>query len=102
MKEFKTPIHLIGSAFQKLVWNTLIRITYGKTKSYREQAIAISNPLAQRAVANANGANKIAIVIPCHRIINSNGDIGGYGGGSVRKKWLIQHEKSNIISKNYE
>ena len=79
LTEFKTPIHLLGSPFQRLVWEELIR-PYGHTRSYLEQAELIGKRTAYRAVANANGANQIAIVIPCHRIINSNGDIGGYGG----------------------
>ncbi len=96
LKVFRTPLYLLGSSFQKLVWETLINIPYGVTRSYTAQAVAIGNPSSCRAVANANGANQIAIVIPCHRIINSNGDLGGYGGGIARKKWLINHEKQNI------
>lgn len=94
LKVFKTPIHLLGSPFQKLVWSELMHIPYGQTRSYAEQAMAIGKPTAYRAVANANGANQIAIVIPCHRIINKNGDLGGYGGGIDRKKWLLTHERS--------
>jgi len=93
LKEFKTPLHLLGSPFQKDVWSELMRIPYGQTRSYSDQAKAIGKEAASRAVANANGANQIAIVIPCHRIINSNGGLGGYGGGINRKKWLIAHEK---------
>lgn len=93
LKVFKTPLFLLGSPFQKLAWEALMKIPYGETRSYAEQAVAIGKPSAYRAVANANGANQIAIVIPCHRIINSNGDLGGYGGGIAHKKWLIQHEK---------
>ncbi len=92
LKTFKTPIHILGSAFQKKVWSALRCIPYGETRSYAEQAIAIQKPTAYRAVANANGANQLAIVVPCHRIINSNGALGGYGGGIKRKKWLLQHE----------
>jgi AraC family transcriptional regulator of adaptative response/methylated-DNA-[protein]-cysteine methyltransferase len=95
LKEFRTPIHLLGSTFQKLVWNALTTIPYGDTRSYAQQAILVGKQSAYRAVANANGANQIAIVIPCHRIINSNGALGGYGGGIARKKWLIDHEKRN-------
>lgn len=93
LREFKTPIHLLGSPFQKLVWQELMRIPYGQTKSYSKQAEAIGKPTAFRAVANANGANQIALVIPCHRIINLDGNLGGYGGGIARKKWLIDHER---------
>lgn len=93
LKEFKTPLHICGTAFQKLVWQELMRIPYGQTRSYAAQAEAIGKPTAYRAVANANGANQLAIVMPCHRIINSNGDLGGYGGGVTRKQWLLDHEK---------
>lgn len=95
LKEFKTPIHMLGSPFQKMVWQELINIPYGETRSYLEQAQAIGKPTAYRAVANSNGANQLAIIIPCHRIINNNGDLGGYGGGLQRKKWLIEHEQRN-------
>ena len=91
--EFKTPLFQIGSAFQKRVWEELKKIPSGKTRSYKEIASAIGKPSAFRAVALANGANQFAIVIPCHRVINSNGDLGGYGGGIKRKEWLLKHEK---------
>lgn len=93
LKTFKTPIHLMGSDFQKRVWQALLEIPYGQTRSYLQQAMVVGNDKACRAVANANGANQLAIIIPCHRIINSNGELGGYGGGVMRKKWLIEHEK---------
>ncbi len=73
-----------------------MRIPYGATRSYGEQAEAIGKKTAYRAVANANGANQLAIIIPCHRIINSNGELGGYGGGVKRKELLIAHEKEVI------
>jgi AraC family transcriptional regulator of adaptative response/methylated-DNA-[protein]-cysteine methyltransferase len=91
LKEFKTPLFLLGSPFQKRVWDELKKIPPGETRSYADIALAIGNPSAFRAVANANGANQIAIVIPCHRVITTNGDLGGYGGGIARKKWLIEH-----------
>ncbi len=90
---FSTTLHLYGSTFQKLVWSTLLDIPYGKTWSYLEQATAIGKPSAYRAVASANAANQIAIVIPCHRIINHNGQLGGYAGGISRKQWLIDQER---------
>jgi AraC family transcriptional regulator of adaptative response/methylated-DNA-[protein]-cysteine methyltransferase len=96
LTQFKTPLHLLGSPFQRLVWEELMRIPYGQTRSYMAQAEAIGKSTAYRAVANANGANGLAIVIPCHRIINSNGDLGGYGGGITRKQWLIEHEKKGL------
>lgn len=91
--EFTTPIRMIGSEFQQNVWHELQGIPVGHTLSYKELAIKIGNEKACRAVARANGANQIAIIIPCHRVINSNGELGGYGGGISRKEWLLQHEK---------
>ncbi len=96
LTDFKTPLHLLGSPFQRLVWEELMRIPYGQTRSYMAQAEAIGKTTAYRAVANANGANQLAIVIPCHRIINSNGYLGGYAGGITRKQWLIDHEKRGL------
>lgn len=93
LNAFETPIILIGSCFQKEVWNALCTIPYGETRSYLEQATLIGRPTACRAVANANGANQLAIIIPCHRIINTSGALGGYAGGLSRKKWLLEHEK---------
>lgn len=95
LKEFKTPVHLLGTTFQKLVWNALITILYGETKSYAEQALLVRKQSGYRAVSNANGTNQISIVIPCHRIINSDGTLGGYSGGITRKKWLLDHERLN-------
>lgn len=92
LKQFETPLFLLGSDFQKRVWKELLRIPYGATRSYAAQAVAMGSSKATRAVANANGANQLAIIIPCHRIINSNGALGGYGGGVARKEWLLQHE----------
>ncbi len=94
LKEFKTAVHLIGSSFQKISWGMLMNIPYGQVRSYSYQAIAIGRPSAHRAVGNANSTNQIAIVVPCHRIINHNGKIGGYAGGIERKKWLLNHEKT--------
>ncbi len=95
---FKTPLSLLGSSFQKRVWEELQKIPLGETRSYTDMAAAIGKPSAFRAVANANGANQIAIVIPCHRVINANGELGGYGGGLPRKKWLIHHEKQGALT----
>ncbi len=91
-KNFDIPLLLIGSDFQKQVWNALLDIPYGKIASYLKLAKKIDNPKAVRAVANANGANAIAIIIPCHRIIESNGGLGGYGGGLAVKKRLLKLE----------
>jgi AraC family transcriptional regulator of adaptative response/methylated-DNA-[protein]-cysteine methyltransferase len=92
LKEFKTPIALNGTPFQKQVWEELLKIPYGQTISYKDLAIAVGNPRGCRAVAQANGANNLAVIIPCHRVINHNGRIGGYGGGLDRKKWLLDLE----------
>ena len=93
LTKFITPLHMIGSAFQQAVWKELQKIPHGETCSYLDIAKNISNPTAVRPVAQANGANQLAIIIPCHRVINNDGKLGGYGGGLSRKQWLIQHEK---------
>lgn len=93
LTEFQTPMHLLGSPFQQRVWEELQRIPSGETRSYSELAQAIGNPKGCRAVAQANGANQLAIIIPCHRVINADGKLGGYGGGISRKQWLLDHEK---------
>ncbi len=92
LKEFKTPIHFFGTPFQKQVWKDLIQISYGETRSYAEQAIKAGKPTAYRAVANANGANQLAIIVPCHRVIAHDGTLGGYGGGLDRKRYLLEVE----------
>ncbi|MCC5792665.1 MAG: methylated-DNA--[protein]-cysteine S-methyltransferase [Legionellaceae bacterium] len=91
---FHTPIHLSGSDFQRSVWQELRAIPYGETRSYAQQAQRLHKASAFRAVANANGANPLAIIVPCHRVICSNGALGGYSGGIDRKQWLITHERS--------
>lgn len=95
LQKFSTPIRIFGSTFQQSVWQQLQKIPYGQTRSYLEQAQALGKPTASRAVANANGANQLAIIIPCHRIITSSGDLGGYGGGVWRKQSLLHLEKMN-------
>lgn len=95
--KFNTPCYLLGSDFEKKVWHALQEIPLGKTCSYIDIAKTIGNDNAYRAVANANGKNQLAIIIPCHRVINANGEVGGYGGGPNRKQWLINHEK-NILN----
>jgi AraC family transcriptional regulator of adaptative response/methylated-DNA-[protein]-cysteine methyltransferase len=90
---FKTPLAPTGSPFQKAVWDALLTIPPGETWSYAELARAVGRPKAVRAVGTANGANPLAIVIPCHRVINLSGDLGGYGGGLPRKRWLLDHER---------
>jgi len=94
ISDFKTPLRLLGSPFQQEVWNRLLQIPAGQTSSYGEIAATMGRPTAYRAVAQANGANQLAIVIPCHRVINANGELGGYGGGLSRKQWLLNHERA--------
>jgi AraC family transcriptional regulator of adaptative response/methylated-DNA-[protein]-cysteine methyltransferase len=91
-KNFSIPLILNGTPFQNKVWKTLLDIPYGVTRSYAEQAILTGNPYSIRAVAKANGSNQIAILIPCHRVIGSDGRLTGYAGGLERKKWLLEHE----------
>jgi AraC family transcriptional regulator of adaptative response/methylated-DNA-[protein]-cysteine methyltransferase len=95
-KNFTGPLHTLGTDFQKSVWKTLQDIPFGQTCSYKQQAIALGNPKAIRAVASANGSNPISIIIPCHRVIGSDGSLTGYGGGLHRKKWLLDYEKANV------
>ncbi|KRD11603.1 XRE family transcriptional regulator [Flavobacterium sp. Root901] len=94
-KYFTIPIFSPGSDFQNKVWKALCDIPYGDVKSYKEQSAAICKPEAVRAVANANGMNRISILIPCHRVVGSNGELTGYGGGLWRKKWLLEFEQNN-------
>jgi AraC family transcriptional regulator of adaptative response/methylated-DNA-[protein]-cysteine methyltransferase len=90
---FRVPITLKGTCFQELVWRGLLEIPYGETQSYEGLAHAIGQPRAVRAVGRANGQNRIAIVIPCHRVVNKNGKLGGYGGGLWRKQFLLDLER---------
>ena len=92
-RKFNLPLIIPGSEFQKSVWIELLNISFGTTRSYKEQAEAIQMPDSARAVARANGMNRIAIIIPCHRVIGSGGDLSGYAGGLTRKKWLLVHER---------
>lgn len=94
-KEFGIPLLMVGTDFQKNVWNALLKIPYGTTISYLQLAKNIGNAKAVRAVANADGANAMAVIIPCHRVIESNGGLGGYGGGVAIKKQLLELEKGN-------
>ncbi len=93
---FDLPLVLTGSDFQKKAWDALAKIPYGETRSYQEQAIKVGDINAVRAVARANGDNKISIIVPCHRVIAKNGKLAGYGGGLWRKKFLLDLEKKNI------
>lgn len=94
LREFRTPLVPAGSPFQERVWAALREIPYGHTRSYAEQARMIGAPTAVRAVARANGDNRIAIVIPCHRVVGADGSLTGYGGGLWRKRFLLDLERS--------
>jgi methylated-DNA-[protein]-cysteine S-methyltransferase len=89
---FELPIHQEGTPFQQSVWSELILIPFGRTINYLELARRTGDSKATRAVANANGKNNIAIIVPCHRVIGSKGELIGYAGGLWRKKWLLEHE----------
>ena len=91
-KQFTIPVHQEGTEFQKRVWNELIGIPFGKTINYLDLAKQLGDPKVIRAAASTNGKNKIAIIVPCHRVIGSDKSLVGYSGGLWRKKWLLQHE----------
>ena len=92
LKEFSVTLKPEGTEFQKRVWNEIIKIPYGKTISYMDLSKKLGDIKSIRAVANANGKNPIWIIIPCHRVIGSDGSLTGYAGGLHRKKWLLDHE----------
>lgn len=89
---FNLKLNPKGTVFQQKVWNELLQVPYGKTRTYLEQTKRLGDVKAIRAVASANGKNPLWIIIPCHRIIGSNGSLTGYAGGIWRKKWLLEHE----------
>lgn len=95
-KDFSVPLHFIGTDFQKNVWKSLVATKYGTTISYKQQAASIQKPESVRAVANANGANKILILVPCHRVIGTNGKLAGYSGEVWRKKHLLELEQGEL------
>ncbi|PCJ50698.1 MAG: XRE family transcriptional regulator [Gammaproteobacteria bacterium] len=99
LTEFTVPLDIPGTDFQKRVWQKLIAIPYGETRSYQQQAEAINNPKAVRAVAKTNADNRIAIIIPCHRVIGKNGKLTGYAGGLWRKQRLLELEKGVFVLK---
>jgi AraC family transcriptional regulator of adaptative response/methylated-DNA-[protein]-cysteine methyltransferase len=92
---FDTPLRLDGSQFQIAVWQALLAIPAGSTRSYADIAAAIERPAAVRAVGRANGDNNLSIVVPCHRVIGADGALTGYGGGLWRKAWLLEHERTH-------
>jgi methylated-DNA-[protein]-cysteine S-methyltransferase len=92
LADFDIPVRLDGTPFQRAVWNELTKIPNGTTISYGELARRVGNPKASRAVGLANGRNPVSIIVPCHRVVGSNGSLTGYGGGIDRKRALLQHE----------
>lgn len=97
-QSFTFPYEVEGTVFQQDVWQALVMIPYAETTSYRELAVKLGRDRAVRAVGSANGRNRLSIVIPCHRVIGSNGMLTGYAGGLWRKEWLLRHEKTNAYS----
>jgi methylated-DNA-[protein]-cysteine S-methyltransferase len=97
--DFDLRLAAEGTDFQRKVWNALRRIPFGRTCSYADVARRVGNPRAMRAVGAANGRNRIAIVVPCHRVIAADGTLGGYGGGLDRKEWLLRHEREVLARK---
>ena len=93
-QKFDVPLLLEGTDFQKAVWRQLQKIPFGQTASYGDVARAIDRPKAYRAVGNANNKNPVPLIVPCHRVIGSNGKLVGFGGGIWRKQWLLDHESS--------
>jgi AraC family transcriptional regulator of adaptative response/methylated-DNA-[protein]-cysteine methyltransferase len=96
---FKTPVTLAGSAFQRAVWTELLAISPGETRSYANIAASIGRPASVRAVGRANGDNRLAIIVPCHRVIGADGTLTGYGGGLWRKAWLLEHERTHALGR---
>ncbi len=100
LRRFKVRLDYRGTPFQRAAWEQLLRIPYGETISYEELARRIGHPGAQRAVGSANHHNRIAIVIPCHRVVNKNGQLGGYGGGLWRKQFLLDLERETAARRS--
>jgi len=97
LRDFDLPLSPEGTSFQRRVWAALQEIPYGQTTSYGALATRLGNPAASRAVGLANGSNPISIIIPCHRVIGSNGRLVGYGGGLPNKRWLLEFERFNAM-----
>ena len=95
-REFDIPLDLAGTEFQRAAWTALASVPYGETRSYRQQAEAIGRPKAVRAIGAANGRNPVPIVLPCHRIVGSDGSLTGYGGGLSIKEYLLKHEQTQL------
>ena len=99
LKDFDVPMRLDGTSFQRRVWAALQSIPYGQTISYKQLADRVESVAGFRAVGAANGRNPISIIVPCHRVINHDGKLGGYGGGLPRKRWLLDHEAAHSVSR---
>ncbi|NSL85243.1 methylated-DNA--[protein]-cysteine S-methyltransferase [Chitinophaga solisilvae] len=97
-KTFELPLQQPGTDFQQSVWQQLLHIPFGHTISYLQLAYRIGNPKSIRAVGTTNGKNKLAIIVPCHRVIGSNGTLTGYAGGLWRKRWLLEHERTDLFT----
>ena len=97
LRSFDLPLDLVGTQFQRRVWQELTRIPYGQTRSYQELASALGEPKAVRAVGAANGANPVVIVVPCHRVIGAGGKLVGYGGGLPLKRRLLTLERGGLF-----
>lgn len=98
LRVFTIALDTPGPPFHRAVWDRLVAVPYGSTTSYDDIARALNNPNARRAVGQANGANRVSIVVPCHRVIEKNGKLRGYGGGLPRKRWLLDHESLHAES----
>jgi methylated-DNA-[protein]-cysteine S-methyltransferase len=96
-RTFDLPIALAGTVFQHRVWQQILTIPYGQTASYSAVARALDKPRAVRAVGAAAGQNPVSVIVPCHRVVGSHGDLVGYGGGLWRKEWLLQHEGALLV-----
>ncbi|HTS64290.1 MAG TPA: methylated-DNA--[protein]-cysteine S-methyltransferase [Candidatus Acidoferrales bacterium] len=101
LREFDIPLNMQGTPFQKKVWEQLVQIPYGETRSYSQVAVAVGAPKAVRAVGAANGSNPVPIIVPCHRVIGSGGDLTGYGGGLPLKKRLLELEGALAMPLRY-
>ncbi|MEV7438617.1 methylated-DNA--[protein]-cysteine S-methyltransferase [Streptomyces griseoviridis] len=97
LKEFTVQLSLHGTPFQRTVWEQLLAIPYGETRSYGQLADALGNPLASRAVGLANGRNPVSIIVPCHRVVGAGGGLTGYGGGLSRKQRLLDFESGSAL-----
>ena len=97
-RDFSVPLDMDGTDFQKKVWQALSEIPYGEVRSYGQIARRVGNPKASRAVGTANGANPVAIIVPCHRVIAGDGSLGGFGGGLANKTYLLTLEKSKLLN----